>query len=164
VNAWVFAVALLLVTSSVTTAEQRRDGSYFCNDEIVAGLSYNANLGKWQSTTFKPESKFILRLKFVQSRTEILGGAGGMSFAFDEYVVSITEAGKEFAAPCGRRGEKTANLHDGFLACDAADLHSYRFNFTKNRFLRIYSEGFVTGKDSNDDTPAVAGGTCTKID
>jgi hypothetical protein len=57
VSAWVFAFALLLVASSVATAEQRRDGSYFCNEEIVAGLSYNANLNKWEATKFRPRAK-----------------------------------------------------------------------------------------------------------
>jgi hypothetical protein len=163
VRAWVFVVALLLV-SSIATAEQRRDGSYFCNEEIVAGLSYNANLNKWQSTSFPPKAKFILRLKFVQSRTENLGGVGGMSVSFDHYEVSITRAGADSAFACDRGHKKPPSLHDGFLVCDGMDLHSYRFNFKTNRFLRMYPEGFVSGKDSNDDTPYVAGGTCTKID
>jgi hypothetical protein len=40
----------------------------------------------------------------------------------------------------------------------------YQFNLRTNRFLGAYLEGYVDGKDNNDDTPFVSGGTCSKID
>src|SRR5262245_54470980 len=115
-------VALLLLVSSIATAEQRRDGSYFCNEEIVAGLSYNANSNKWQSTTFSPKGKFILRLKFVQSRTEIFGniaGHRGIPIDVDDYNAAITEAGENLSAACdtNRGQKKTVGLRDGLLIC-----------------------------------------------
>jgi hypothetical protein len=154
-------VALLLLVASIATAEQRRDGSYLCVEEAAGGLFYNANSNKWEGATFRPSGKFILRLKFVQSRTEILGGVGGMSISVDDY--QVTKEGGDSAVPCDRAHKKTAGLYDGVLICDAT-LHSYKFDFQTNRFLRAYLVGFIDGKDSNDNTPHVAGGTCTKID
>ena len=39
--------------------------------------------------------------------------------------------------------------------------HDYRFNLENNRFLLF---GYFDGADNNENTPAVTGGTCTKID
>jgi len=40
----------------------------------------------------------------------------------------------------------------------------YVFNPFTNRFFHIYTAGYISGLDNNDDTPYMAGGTCTKID
>ena len=40
----------------------------------------------------------------------------------------------------------------------------YVFSLKTNRFLSIYSIGYMDGEDSNENTPSVSGGTCTKID
>jgi hypothetical protein len=41
------------------------------------------------------------------------------------------------------------------------------FDFTVNvktlRFLRVYSEGYVGGKDIGTNTPSVSGGACTRL-
>ena len=48
------------------------------------------------------------------------------------------------------------------VACGS--LPSYQFNLTNNRFLSIYDFGYIDGRDNNDETPSVSGGTCTKIE
>ena len=40
----------------------------------------------------------------------------------------------------------------------------YVFSLKTNRFLSIYSIGYMDGEDRNENTPSVSGGTCTKID
>jgi hypothetical protein len=46
----------------------------------------------------------------------------------------------------------------------SASLKDYVFNLKQGRFLAVYAVGYVNGFDNNDNTPAIDGGRCTKID
>ena len=42
---------------------------------------------------------------------------------------------------------------------------NYKFNFSKaGRFVEAYLMGYINGLDTNDDTPMLSGGACTKIE
>jgi len=141
--------------------ELGRDASYFCVEEFSGGLRYNENLKKWGAASFRADGKFVLKLKFIRSREshDFFGERA-------EYEVSITEAGTSGPTPCVKfYGDRTVTIYQrpSTLGCEALG-SSYRFGFESNRFLKAYLEGYWNGSNNNDNTPNVAGGTCTKID
>jgi hypothetical protein len=54
-------------------------------------------------------------------------------------------------------------LSGDFLVC-RTEFYDYKFNLKASRFDEAYLIGYVNGHDTNDDTPVVAGGVCTKIE
>jgi hypothetical protein len=59
-----------------------KDGAYFCTIEFAAGLAYNQTTKRWQSTTFRPKQKFILRLKFIETTQEELEAVSSYNITF----------------------------------------------------------------------------------
>jgi hypothetical protein len=120
---------------------------------------------RWQSTTFIPSGKFVLHLKFLRS------GIRKDFFDKDEpvndYTVTITNAGENYANPCQQYGgEGTDGISVGkwnTFRCTSA-LQDYFFSLKTNRFLVAYMVGYLDGRDDNSNTPSMSGGTCTKID
>jgi hypothetical protein len=51
----------------------------------------------------------------------------------------------------------------GFLVCRTR-LYNYKFNLKAGRFVEAYLMGYIGGDDTNDDTPVLSGGVCTKIE
>jgi hypothetical protein len=153
-----FSALLLTLSCAAAAAGERRDGAYFCTGEFAGGLHYNTQLKKWEGATFRPEAKFIVRLKFLNSYKM----AGGFQFEVDDYDVTITKAGTNTALSCSRLGETTARLHEFRMECSTGS-EDYNFNFKFYRFIRVYAVGYVGGEDNNDDTPNILGGTCIKI-
>jgi hypothetical protein len=45
----------------------------------------------------------------------------------------------------------------------SASMSEYTINLVTNRFFAAYLQGYIDGKENNDNTPAVLAGTCTKI-
>jgi len=157
------AILIACVPLSTANAQLVKDASYFCVAEVVGGLAYDAGMKKWIATSFRAEKKFVLRLKFLTNRVE--KSVFNQDETVYDYNVTITEAGSNFAGPCLGRGQKHVTVRPlGWLLCHGADLHEYRFDLDTNRFLAAYLHGYIDGKDNNNNTPAVLGGTCTKID
>ena len=157
---------IVVFMSGGAEAFDAKNASLFCSTEFSAGLSYNSVNKRWQAATFRPSAKFILKLKFQGSRVrkDILN----KDEAVNDYEVTITPAGTNSTVPCysasnDRRGLISFGEIDNYFDCVAV-LQQYSFNMKNNRFLEAYLFGYVTGEDNNDDTPSVAGGTCTRID
>ena len=90
----------------------------------------------------------------------------GKDEAVANFDVTLTKAGTKDSHPCFSQALdlKVGMTGDyNYLSCDYYPTE-YQFNFKNNRFLSYYKFGYLNGKDTNDDTPAVSGGTCTKID
>lgn len=162
-----FLLSLLLVAGVVASPAAARfelkDATYFCTAEISAGLAFNKSTKKWESTTFKADEKFALKMKFLRVR-KVNNSLGKEEDVFD-FNVSITMAGTNYASPCSYDGSYqgspiTVNPYDVFR-CNSA-LTDYVFNGKTNRFLQMYVGHYIQG--DGGDTPAVTGGTCTKID
>ena len=162
-----FLLSLLLVAGIVASPAVARfelkDATYFCTAEISAGLAFNKSTKKWESTTFKADEKFVLRMKYLRVRN-VKDSLGKEEAVFD-FNVSITKAGTNYASPCNSHGSSqqspiTVNQYDVFR-CNSS-LMDYVFNGNTNRFLQTYVGQYIQGDDG--DTPAVTGGTCTKID
>jgi hypothetical protein len=146
---------LSLIAAMVTTAgfaQKSNEGAYSCTAESSGGIFYNDQTKKWEGTRFRPLSKFVLRFNYV--RTTALG---------DEYAVSVSPEGKNDPQSCtSHRMQFALFTEPGLLAC-RTEFYSYRFNLKSGRFVEAYMMGYVNDDDTNDDTPVVSGGRCTKM-
>jgi hypothetical protein len=139
-------------TVAVSFAQQANDDTYFCAAESSGGIFYNDQTKKWEGTSFRPLSKFTLRLKYVRTTTQ-----------GDEYAVTVTPDGRNVALPCASHQTQLAQIDEfDFLVCQT-EFYDYKFNLKASRFVEAYLNGYINGHDTNDDTPVVSGGVCTKI-
>jgi len=153
-----FARILLLLfmvtlTFAVSFAQQSKEGSYSCAAVSSGGIFYSNQTKKWEGTGFRPLSKFVVKLTYFQTTT----GA-------DEYAVTITPDGSNDALSCTADRTPLVQIDElDFLIC-RTKFFSYKFNLKAGRFVEAYLMGYVNGQDSNDDTPVVSAGVCTKIE
>jgi hypothetical protein len=134
--------------------------NYYCREEFGGGLAYNEKTQKWQGAVFSTRSNFVVHMEEV--RTTASG-----KYAIDARRLTVTKEGENTKAKCL---DLTQDLDDmervqvqkDIVRC-VANITQYQFNIVNNRFLKIYTYGYVNGVDNGDDTPAVAGGRCTKI-
>ena len=147
---WTF-IAVTTVTASV--AQQSHEGSYSCTTEASGGIFYNDQTKKWDGTRFRPFRKFVLRLKYVRTAAE-----------GDEHSATVTSDGRNDSLPCVSNRMQLVQLNErGVLIC-RTEFYDYRFNLKSGRFVETYLMGYVDGQNTNDDTPMVSGGRCTKIE
>ena len=160
------ALPLLLACATAEAQIAPKDTSYSCAVEFAAGLRYNGRTKKWEGAKFKPEAKFVLRMKYLRSM------AGKEHSGKDEpaqlFDVTTTKAGSSTALPCENPLEPSGSVAIGGdeveFDCLGANLQEFKFNLKTNRFLAIYAIGYVDGTNNNADNPTLSGGTCTKID
>jgi hypothetical protein len=93
-------MAVIFATSA--EALPPRDASYFCEVEFSGGLAFDKSSGRWQSTTFIPSGKFVLKLKFL--RSGIRKDLFDKDEPVNDYTVTITNAGENYANPCQQYG------------------------------------------------------------
>jgi hypothetical protein len=152
------SVAILLSLVGLSRAADEYAGRYYCVEEFGGGVSFNSSTGKWESTTFRPESKFVLRVDLLTRRDDKLWGTIGT------YQVGLTKQGVSDVSACvALGGQSGVDSLAGNMWCEA-DFAVYRFNLKSLRYLSSYEQGYVGGADNNDDTPSMMAGTCTKID
>jgi hypothetical protein len=151
--------------STVSDAMAAKDASYFCTVEFSGGIAFNERFKKWESTTFRPEGKFVLKLKYLKVRTQ--KDFLGKDETVTDFNVTLTQAGSNLPSPCLSTGDEWSSIvpvsQYDYFSC-YADLSEHYFNLRTNRFLASYMVGFIDGKENNENTPSVSGGTCTKID
>jgi hypothetical protein len=163
-----YAIAMSVIVASGPSASNAmapKDASYFCTVEFVGGIAFNQTLKRWDSAKFRPERKFVLKLKYLTTRTQ--KDLFGKDETVTDFNVTLTEAGSNSPLPCLKTGDDWSAivpiLQYDFVSCTSG-LSEHSFNLKKNRFLASYMFGFIDGSDNNDNTPSVSGGTCTKID
>ena len=146
-------LAIATMIASVSFAQQSNEGAYSCAAESSGGIFYNDRTKKWEGTSFRPLSKFILTLKYVRTTTQ-----------GDEYAVTVTPDGRNDALPCISNSAQLAQIDQlGFLIC-RTEFYNYKFNLKAGRFVEAYLMGYANGHNTNDDTPVVSGGVCTKTE
>jgi hypothetical protein len=135
---------------------EEKDAAYSCIEEMSAGLTFNEATTKWDAITIRPAHKFIIGMKLIRAYG---------SLQMSDYDVTITKSGTDDVASCTNRYDVGAPVQ---VANDEFGCRTKFFDFIVNvktlRFLRIYSDGYVGGKDIGVNTPSVSGGACTKID
>jgi hypothetical protein len=148
---------LVLAMPSMALGLERRDGGYYCTEKFAGGLAYDDALKEWHGTVFKPDSNFVMKLSFRET-AKVFG------VDFDTYDVFITDEGTSRTNYCVDDTEPPSIDETGAFSCSTLNgLYVYKFNFGNHRFIRIYTSGYTNGADNNNDTPAIAGGLCTKI-
>jgi hypothetical protein len=157
--------AIAPLGSSVSNAMAPQDASYYCIVEFAGGLAFNPTLKKWESAKFRPERKFVLKLKYLTTRTQ--KDYAGRDETVSDFNVTLTASGSNSSEPCLKVGDEWSVVvpisQDDFISC-TAELSEHYFNLRSNRFLTSYMIGYTDGKDNDENTPSVSGGTCTKID
>jgi hypothetical protein len=161
-----YKVIVPLVLLASPALAQSKSTSYSCAVEWVGGGSYNSSTKRWEGNGFKPTSlgeysKFVIRMQFVERRPVL---TFRKTENLDDYRVSITPSGSPFPRDCdGNNDSGLVTMRLGTIRCSAA-AGDYIFDQNTNRFLQVSAVGYFTGRDSNDELPFVAGGTCTKIE
>jgi len=139
--------------AAMQSASQKATG------EASGGLAYDAGTNKWSGVGFSADEKFVLQLKFVESKTDSYG-------TFDAYNVSIKALGTSLPSICHPifdMNQATVSVYSrGRIVC-SADLQDYTFDLVRNRFVEVYTFGYLENAGTKDN-PAVVGGTCTKIE
>jgi hypothetical protein len=162
---WYAAILFSMSTTALAddaNSSNANDASYYCVVEASGGLTWSPDAKRWIGTSFRPDHKFIFKLRFLKARNvEMFGNVE----QYKDYRASLTEAGTSDARSCiaegGSEQEVSADTY-GWLSCTTG-LVEYRLNLVKLRFLEVYKIGYADGRDSKGDTPYVGGGTCTKI-
>ena len=156
--AWCLWLALAM--PSMAMGLERSDGAYYCAVNFAGGIAYNDTLKRWEGALFNPSGNFVAKLSFHESKKKSIGS---FTFDLDEYDVTITEERDNSVTDNCLHDKKPPTNEEKFgMSCNTG-LKEYKFNFDNHRFMKIYTEGYVTGVDNNNDTPAISGGLCTKI-
>src|SRR5215813_7056213 len=117
----------VMVLSSTCPAQQLvGNGAYFCTAELSGGLYYNQSAKSWQSTTLRPDHKFVVRIRYLETKKEAL--AEGITETYGYYDISIADSGKSFALPCWSLGGEHVGKMDRYKQIDcSAGVRDYRF-------------------------------------
>lgn len=161
-------VATTALADGIYDTTGQFSGSYLCEADASGGVAYDENLHQWVATTFRTDKNRLTVVVGQQS----MGKASFLSK--DElamvYTISVGSFGEKSQAcsaiggftPVNSGGSALVMYSSGFVSCDAAFM-TYKFNFDKLRYMRIYSFGFVDGEDKGGNTPLVEIGKCGKI-
>jgi len=155
---------MFLMSAVSVKAIEPKDVSYFCVAEAAGGLSFSAPQKKWVGTVFKVTEKFVLRLKYIDAKFGT--GKWDKDELYTNFEVALTPAGTNSESRClqlgsGDKKSVSVSQYDSFTC--SASIEEYYFNLKTNRYLNVYPFGYVDGTDSNENTPSVTGGVCTKI-
>jgi hypothetical protein len=150
-------------------------GSYLCVPQASGGVRWDENRKEWHGASLKNEAdgQLILKIDAVKRKQ-------WKSFGFElsamTYLVWVRELGEGADVPCwgAREGYHPADLlgygdalmsPQGEFRCEAyGRLTSFKLNLGVLRYIETYLEGFIDGKDTGDDTPAVSVGKCARVD
>ena len=154
-------IAITQLILATAAHSQSMTTSYSCVAEFAGGGSYNSFTKHWEGSSINlnsDSSQFILRVTHLGSRID-----KKLSFPrqFDNYNVSITLSGSKYSLDCKENdNSKVVSTQFGIIKCNA--VFDFVYNTATGRFVQVSAFGYVRG--SNDDTPYISGGTCTKIE
>lgn len=161
-NSCAFAIGILVVLPAPARSQQY-DGSYYCVAEFAGGIAYNESLKKWDSATFRPSHKFVVRFKYAGPHKE----AEGIQSYTDDYFVTVTRSGSAEAKACRnyKNLDKIEFTSDGVRGDCEVFPHRYIFSLKYKRFQATFeaADYVLRSDEKNSDTASISGGTCTKI-
>lgn len=157
----VATIAACLVYSPPAHSEQAYDGNYFCTEEMAGGLAWDKAKKRWRNALFQTSSRFVVSLKRKGTKKALLSKEEDRP----TFAVNMRKHGDKNSQTCvGDDHLPEVTVYSGgFLFCQSA-LTRYAFNLQNLRFTSSYQYGYIDGKDNNDNTPSMTGGTCSKID
>jgi len=143
-SVFAFSWGFLFLSAPPVKADQ-----YLCVAEAAAGFSYDENIKKWKSTTFRTDNKYIIA-----------------PVKREGYAYKISKIGDTNPFSSCKEGFNKS----GFLFCEGVG--DFKFNKNNGRYLFIYSFGYYSvhpelGKilpgmesDKTSDTPYMEIGKC----
>jgi hypothetical protein len=105
---------LAVLTSSPGFAQSAGVSSYFCVEEYSGGFKYNGQMKRWEGVSFRPDGKFLLRIKherIVTVREDWGPPFTPRNIEVPEFTVTITASGSNTPIPCTEDGRP-----NGFVA------------------------------------------------
>jgi hypothetical protein len=162
-----FALAGMLIAGvGIAQAESRFDvtgkyaGTYFCQGDAMAGVSYSEAAKRWQGTVFAAGSKVIMKVM----TTAQLVSETDESLSRVDYIVMVNDLGSKVDWPCRVMDvtDRSGVYKDGSFRC-ATPFNVYNLNFENLRYTDVYLPGYVDGQDNNRNTPSVTAGICSRI-
>jgi hypothetical protein len=154
-----WALAILCAVTGAANA-QSIGSNFYCRDEFSGGLGFNERGKNWQGAVFSSRNNFVLHMEEV-------GTTASGKYAIEARRLAVTPEGDSQAVRCLDLTQDVADMERVQIQKDivrcTASVTEYQFNLKNNRFLRVYAYGYVNGADTNDDTPYISGGRCTKI-
>jgi hypothetical protein len=150
---------ICLALPAATQAQEPRDTAYRCTEEFSGGLAFDAANDRWRGNTFRVAEKFSLQMTFMGS--SVRKTTAGENRRVSEFDVYIADATGRNPQPCFGGEGRPVGVEFGQLACKRG-LYDYKFNLTTNRFLYSYTVGYLDGRNNNENTPHITGGTCTR--
>jgi len=143
------SIALIAVLLSTSAYAQLKEGSFACIEEWSAGGKFSPSKKRWEGVIFQDKKEFVVKL----TRTHI-----------DAYTITITKTGYRTPSACAWGDYSEMAISDNNTTGCKLDSTEYRFHLETLKFITLDREGFLDGKNNHDETPYIAGGTCTKID
>lgn len=159
----------LVLAESVTSEEDDFSGSYFCTAEAVGGVRFNEQINAWESYKFAANGRYIVSVKMhsevVDDYTDKIRKAYLVSIA--QHGNDTTSAAVECATKINRLRLVNPFIHfiseEGEFSCNTIG-GEWSMNISNGRFLSSYTWGYVDDANSNDNTPNIEIGSCSKID
>jgi hypothetical protein len=161
---YILAIGPLLI--STMALGEGKDASYYCTEQLAAGLAFDLQMKQWKDAFLSPKQEFVLRTQYLGDK-QIDLIKGGYSVTVQRYSVTITRQGSNNGQKCvgwhwdAANGEVNVEAKEDIECWTSFGL--YRFNLVNNRFLNFYPYGYIEGDDDGKDTPSVEAGTCTLI-
>ena len=128
------AVSVTVLLISLTSQASAEAEAYLCVEQSVGGVNYDPTAGSWNSTTFTPEKKWLIRRPDPSKHpladvyrdhpgTDVSELTKGWVWEVAPY------EGNDFPIPCEK------DFHEsGILVCGEA-LGGFQFNRNNGRFL-----------------------------
>lgn len=167
-------IAAVAFLCSVVVAQARVEpiwqGNYFCKASGTGGISFNEQTKTWGPTTFRPRGQYVLSVKEAPKEFQSEFNSATVENP-GQYFVTVSEMGEAGSKPirCDPMGAGWGSnrpvliFKSGYLQCEHS-LSILKVSFGTMRYLNAYLQGYVAGRDNNDDTPSVEIGTCARID
>jgi hypothetical protein len=142
-----------------TQAQEPRDTAYRCTEEFSGGLAFDAANDRWRGNAFRVFEKFTLQMRFMG--TTVRKSTVGDGRRVSEFDVYLADATGRDPQPCFGGDGRPVAVENGQVSCKKG-LYDYKFNLTTNRFLYSYMIGYIDGRNDNENTPHITGGTCAR--
>jgi hypothetical protein len=121
--------------------------AFDCTTDLAVGFNFDESSRAWQPTTFRDRNRYIVRtLSEAEQNSRFLPDSG-------KHAWGVFEGDNEFPTyRCDEVG--------GYMFCDRQAMGNFQFDMQSLRFQKYYAFGYVGGRDSNEDTPAIEIGRC----
>lgn len=136
------AALLISVTAPGASAE-----SFLCVADYSAGFKWNGKT--WEPARFGVEQKYV-----IADATNDARAVG--------YTHIVKDIGSNRVAHRCTRKPLPDGKPSGQMACGGMG-YGFIFNFETLRFNEVHTIGYIDGDDSNENTPYMTIGKCTKL-